>query len=1051
MARLVRVPLGCSARERFVRELEQLPYGEGVLVLPNRLLLDDVRLSSRVEVMGLDTLANKLLNLNGYVDFKEISRRSQELIVQDLITYMVGKKNLQQLDSKELSYFNKLVDKEGFVKAMTSLIGQLARSGVAKQEIVNAFSHWERSGALQEKDKGVLDIYLLYRQYLENNQWFDLEGKYRLALRVLSRRQPKLGWKKVYFCDFYSFDKLQLKFIKKLAQHCEVTLGLTYEQTNAAMSERERIFNASKATYEYFSPVKQVIKQVEQAEPAQVVYSAAAEQELEDARVDFQEEVWTETTLKQQALPEDISQLRQLGINGQAQVAAQHVHTYKFNSREKEMRWVLTSVKRKLQAGVQPTRILVAVRDLNTYSGLRLLADEYGIPVNLPKTTTLAVQPLAELVRLLCQAASDTHEGALAYLRLLTSELLPLLVDADIEAVDRLRQDTYFQTRLAAQQAVQAKLTAKDTLLEQIDGFIAELAQRNSLSGYCEQLAELLHQLPLEQHLGSLYKQGRLELKALVACLKARDAYLKLLEQLKEDYVRCARADEPISLSEWQDLLAEAAKAVQLVLEPGRADGVLITSVVNVQGLSFHYVYLLGVREGEFPKVDNENWIYNDKEREELAAMGVELPRTVQAYAEDAWFFAVTLTAAQKELYLTWFEEENVGASAYIDAVQKLFSNLKAKTAPELGAASAAELERLGAECDEEWLQARLSEETLAAAKAYELRCEQLQPAYNGVLQSAKAIAQVRKAVGSSFTASQLEVYAQCPFRYLGEFIWHEQLLTEKDDAVQPADEGTLLHNVLARFVGEHLQEKLTQQPLAALMDELELCFAEECHSMEQRGQIVSSSLWEAEQPRLWRLLQGWLRFEYVDQERWTGFTPAAVEWDFSSKNGKPLPLTLQDGSRVTLAGRLDRLDSDGERFFVTDYKRSTAPSGKDLLAGFDLQLPVYLLAVAERLGAAGRICGGSYFVLKDAKRQAKLVLENVGNADLPLPKKQAPETEGWASFADFCSQLLTGYIEAIYAGNFAVQPRRCNKYCQLQDICRIQELGAGGGAEDDE
>lgn len=1051
MARLVRVPLGYSARERFVRELEQLPYGEGVLVLPNRLLLDDVRLNSRVEVMGLDTLANKLLNLNGYVDFKEISRRSQELIVQDLITYMVGRKNLQQLDSRELSYFNKLVDKEGFVKAMTSLIGQLARSGVPKQEIANAFRHWERSGALQEKDKGVLDIYLLYRQYLENNQWFDLEGKYRLALRVLSKRQPKLAWKRVYFCDFYSFDKLQLKFIKKLAQHCEVVLGMTYEQANAAMPERERIFNASKHTYEYFSPVKQAGEQLAQAAVIEDEQPTAPEQELTDARVDFQEEIWTEEDLKQQALPEDIRQLRQLGINGQEKIAAQQVHTYSFSSREKEMRWVLTSVKRKLQAGVQPSQILVAVRDLHTYSGLRLLADEYGLPVSLPQTTTLEVQPLAELVRLLLASASDTHEGALAYLRLLTSELLPLLVDADIEAADRLRQDTYFKTRLEAQQAVQAKLAAKDVLLEQLDAFVADLAQRSSLSGYCEQLTELLRQLPLEQQLGRLYKQGRLELKALAACLKARDVYLKLLEQLKDDYMRCARADEVISLSELQALLADAAKSVQLVLEPGRADGVLITSVVNVQGLSFAYVYLLGVREGEFPKVDNENWIYNDKEREALEALGVELPRTVQAYAEDAWFFAVTLTAAQKELYLTWFEEENIGASAYIDAVQKLFSNLKAEAAPELGAASAAELERLGAECDEQWLQGRLSEETLAAAKTYELRCEQQLPAYNGSLQSAKAIACVRKAVGSSFTASQLEVYAECPFRYLGQFVWHEQLLTEKEDAVQPADEGTLLHNVLASFVGEHLQEKLTQQPLADLMEELELCFAEECHRLEQQGQIVSSSLWEAEQPRLWRLLQSWLRFEYVDQGRWTGFTPAAVEWDFSSKNGKQLHLTLQDGSGVTLAGRLDRVDSDGERFFVTDYKRSTAPSGKDLLEGFDLQLPVYLLAVAERLGAGSRVCGGSYFVLKDAKRKAKLVLEAVGNADLPPSKSPTPETESWASFAAFCSQLLTGYIEAIYAGNFAVEPRRCNKYCQLQDICRIQELGAGRSAEADE
>ncbi len=36
MAKLICVPLGCSAREQFAAELAREPYGAGVLVLPNR-------------------------------------------------------------------------------------------------------------------------------------------------------------------------------------------------------------------------------------------------------------------------------------------------------------------------------------------------------------------------------------------------------------------------------------------------------------------------------------------------------------------------------------------------------------------------------------------------------------------------------------------------------------------------------------------------------------------------------------------------------------------------------------------------------------------------------------------------------------------------------------------------------------------------------------------------------------------------------------------------------------------------------------------------------
>ena len=90
MAKLIYVPLGCSLRSQLAEKLSQQPLGEGVLVLPNRLLTDDVhRNYANVETMGMDTLASKLMNLNGGTDYRELSRRSQELIVQDIIDYMM--------------------------------------------------------------------------------------------------------------------------------------------------------------------------------------------------------------------------------------------------------------------------------------------------------------------------------------------------------------------------------------------------------------------------------------------------------------------------------------------------------------------------------------------------------------------------------------------------------------------------------------------------------------------------------------------------------------------------------------------------------------------------------------------------------------------------------------------------------------------------------------------------------------------------------------------------------------------------------------------------
>ena len=48
---------------------------------------------------------------------------------------------------------------------------------------------------------------------------------------------------------------------------------------------------------------------------------------------------------------------------------------------------------------------------------------------------------------------------------------------------------------------------------------------------------------------------------------------------------------------------------------------------------------MLGVREGEFPSVKTENWIYNDYERAAMEALGIDLPGTIAGLNEDKYFF----------------------------------------------------------------------------------------------------------------------------------------------------------------------------------------------------------------------------------------------------------------------------------------------------------------------------------------------------------------------------------------------------------------------------
>ena len=423
MAKLIYVPLGCSLRSQLAEKLSQQPLGEGVLVLPNRLLTDDVRRTyANVETMGMDTLASKLMNLNGGTDYKELSRRSQELIVQDIIDYMMENKQLTGMTThKQLEYFGSLAHKTGFVKAMTSLVSQLSRCGATKDDIYGQIQKSFEEDELKGKDLGVCNFYLLYRQYLENNNWYDLEGKYRLAMEMLQKQDCKIPWKHIYICDFFSLDQVQINFLQALAKHVDdLVISMSYEGRRVSSDEKakyESITKFMRASTNTVNALKIL---------GATVASLAAEE------------------LGQALAGVAMRQLRHLG-HAPAPVPAEGVESYCFASDEQEMRWVLKRIKQQLaHEKCAANRIVVAVRDFSLYSGLRQLADEYGVPVSLPQTTALVSQPLAVMLRLLLTAAGRGREAAAAYLELLSCELLRLFFDVDVETASSLRTQTYF-------------------------------------------------------------------------------------------------------------------------------------------------------------------------------------------------------------------------------------------------------------------------------------------------------------------------------------------------------------------------------------------------------------------------------------------------------------------------------------------------------------------------------------------------------------------------------------------------------------------------------
>jgi RecB family exonuclease len=209
---------------------------------------------------------------------------------------------------------------------------------------------------------------------------------------------------------------------------------------------------------------------------------------------------------------------------------------------------------------------------------------------------------------------------------------------------------------------------------------------------------------------------------------------------------------------------------------------------------------------------------------------------------------------------------------------------------------------------------------------------------------------------------TSLQSWATCPRQY---FLGHVLGLGEIDRPeaalrLSHLDRGTIVHEILERFVGEQLAGGLVPSPAEPWSDEArerahEL--ADEVFAAFERTGITGKAVnWEHDQEILHADVDGALD---LDDERrhLLRVAPAAVEMPFGLDGAAPVELRLPSGRTISFRGRADRVDrgADG-RLAVIDYKTGQAANQRDLdtdpvLAGRMLQLPLYGLAARQRFG----------------------------------------------------------------------------------------------------
>lgn len=225
-------------------------------------------------------------------------------------------------------------------------------------------------------------------------------------------------------------------------------------------------------------------------------------------------------------------------------------------------------------------------------------------------------------------------------------------------------------------------------------------------------------------------------------------------------------------------------------------------------------------------------------------------------------------------------------------------------------------------------------------------------------------------------SASALETYAKCPFRYFLQYVLRIEALETPDDldVIAPLARGVLLHDILREFISTSPRLEPTQSWSPDDRSRLRAIAQRRFDEEAETGYAGKPLAWSFERHRLQQELYQTLDTDN-DIRATFGVVPEAVEVGFGMPDGDvpAVRFALAGHTPVAFKGRIDRVDRspDGDHLAVWDYKTGSKHPYKKTVEnplgqGTRLQLAVYGLAARERWGDTPPVDVGYWFTTEE-------------------------------------------------------------------------------------
>ena len=1001
------------------------------------------------EVLTFDALAGRILGAAGGVP-RMLSPFRRHLLLRRIAEEMGERKALRALQ--------KVLPTPGLVAALDRAISELKRAAVEADDLARAV----QAGPRAARHADLLAIYRRYQRHLLDGGFYDVEGRMwqaRLALdgaRGSGGEAVGLGGVAALAADgFTDFTPTQLAILKLLSERLERLL-ITLP---CADDGRERLWHWTGRT----------LGRLRETLGADLVEIATGEAEA-PLRGPLAA-VWSrlfDFEAEPVEAPAGFAVIAAAGID--AEVAA-----------------VARRVKRLLCDGAGPGSIAVLARSLDDYRpAIERIFRAHDIPV------ASAPQALTDhpIVRFCLDVAAlpDGDFASADVLRIIKNsyfrpQALGCFDGRTVAIAEMLiRQENVLGGREAYAAAAGRLAGRRPTSDEDGDEPSISLGPLDALPEAVRAAGEML------EALFGLAASGRgdLGLAGLIDALELEQAAAELGEaELTARDLRGLAAlrhaladagDAPAELVHLRQALSAVATP------PPRREAVVdVLDVLDARALRYRHVLLLGTTEGVFPRRFQEGSLISEADRAAWRDHGVILDTRGDLTAREMLLFYLAVSRADEGLTVSFLDADAVGRPAapgsFLQSLAETVGLSIADAAPgrvesigpgqflppagEIATPRDAFLAGLaglfeapvGGSAALAWAAAHVPQRILPAAMGLLAQhrrwlrgpCDR----FDGRISDPALLAALKRRFPGRtiFSATQINAYAQCPWRYFAEHVLRLKPLPALTRELQAVARGIFIHNVLCRLMNALRAEAGGPVKLAAFAPQRIEAAIDQAIADEARAAAPG-----VRYPRLWQIQLDQMGRElraYVESQRAADDFAAEClyfELGFGIEPGRPDALDPRSrrepavlaasAGDIRLRGKIDRVDrvafEDVAGLYVVDYKTGKVPSGADIDKGLDLQLPLYAAAAVDALGEG--VVGGAFHGIGPKGKPTEFAAVEHGRGAVR-------RNEAYAEQLAEAIGRAGGHVAAMGEGRFDVLPTaKCPTFCAFRQICCYAE-----------